>query len=363
MSESLGKPLGSGGIRPVVKFLAVREIIRGWTIAIIWAYFAILCSWLAAYLITGDRIAVVAALNMLAVYLFFPLPLVILVAVFLRNRGVWSGAVLAATAFIWFWGGLFLPRLARPSSDPRAPLPLSVMTYNVLGAHDFTSPIIDTIRGEDPDLVLLQELNPTLAGALKDELGAEYPYQVLNPQVGVSGMGVISKVPVRPSGESLPLEWVGQPQILDLDWMGRTVKLVHFHMVPTTSTDPQAISATTQLRGAEARAISDFAGQFDGPIITAGDANTTPLTGAHRIFTRELVDAWQEAGFGLGHTFPGSDIPGSWRPRLFGWPAPMWLARIDFLFHSADWEALSARLAKFDGVSDHRGVVAVLALK
>lgn len=347
----------------MVEFPVVREIIQGWTIAIIWAYFAILFSWLAAYLITGDRIAIVAAVNMLAVYLFFPLPLVILAAVFLRNRGVWLGSVLGAAAFLWFWGGLFLPRLARTSRVPRAHRMLSVMTYNVLGVHDFTIPTIDTIRSEDPDIVLLQELNPTLAGALKDEFGAEYPYQVLNPQVGVSGMGVISKVPVRPTGESLPLEWVGQPQILDLDWMGRTVKLVHFHLVPTTSTDPQAISETIQLRRAEAQVLSEFAGQFDGPVIAGGDANTTPLTGAHQIFTRQLVDAWQEAGFGLGHTFPGSDIPGSWRPRLFGWPAPMWLARIDFLFHSAHWEALSARVAKFDGVSDHRGVVAVLALK
>jgi vancomycin resistance protein VanJ len=347
----------------MVKFSAVREIIQSWTIAIIWAYFAILYGWLAAYLITGDGIAIVAAVNMLAVYLFYPLPLVILAAVFLRNRGVWAGAVFGATAFLWFWGGLFLPRLARHSSNVRPSHTLSVMTYNVLGVHNFTAPIIETIQSEDPDIVLLQELSPTLAGALKDELGAEYPYQVLNPRVGVSGMGVISKIPIQASGESLPLNWVGEPQILDLDWMGRRVKLVHFHLVPTTSTDPQDISATTELRRAEAQVLVAFARQFDGSVIAGGDANTTPLTGAHQIFTRELLDAWQEAGYGLGHTFPGSDIPGSWRPRLLGRPAPMWLARIDFLFHSPDWEALSARVAKFDGVSDHRGVVAVLALK
>jgi endonuclease/exonuclease/phosphatase (EEP) superfamily protein YafD len=40
----------------------------------------------------------------------------------------------------------------------------------------------------------------------------------------------------------------------------------------------------------------------------------------------------------------------------------MWLVRIDYIFHSPHWITLDARLAKFDGVSDHRGVVAVLAL-
>jgi endonuclease/exonuclease/phosphatase (EEP) superfamily protein YafD len=41
----------------------------------------------------------------------------------------------------------------------------------------------------------------------------------------------------------------------------------------------------------------------------------------------------------------------------------MWLVRIDYIFHSPHWKTLDARLAKFDGVSDHRGVVAVLALE
>lgn len=347
----------------MVKFPAVREIIKGWTTAIIWVYFTILYGWLVFYLVTGDRIAIVSAVNMLAVYLFYPLPLVIVAAIFLRNKGVWTGAVLAAAAFLWFWGGLFLPKLARNSDNPGPPQTLVVMTYNVLGVHDFTSPVIDTIRNENPDIVLLQELNPILADALKNELGGEYPYQVLDPEVGVSGMGVISKFPIQPSGENLPLEWVGEPQILDLDWMGQRVKLVHFHMVPTTSTHPQAISATNQLRRAQARALVAFAGRVDGPVIAGGDANATPLTGPHQIITRELVDAWQEAGFGLGHTFPGSDIPGSSRPYLFGRPVPMWLARIDYVFHSPEWESLTARMAKFDGVSDHRGVVAILALK
>jgi endonuclease/exonuclease/phosphatase (EEP) superfamily protein YafD len=347
----------------MVKFLPVREIIRGWTTAIIWVYFTILYGWLVVYLATGDRIAIVSAVNMLAVYLFYPLPLVIVAAIFRRNKAVWTGTVGAAAAFLWFWGGLFLPKLASNSPNPGAAQTLVVMTYNVLGVHDFTTPVIDTIQSENPDIVLLQELNPTLAEALRVDLGGEFPYQMLHPQLGVSGMGVISKFPIQPSGENLPLEWVGEPQILDLDWMGQRVKLVHFHMVPTTSTDPQAVSAINQLRQAQAQELVAFTRYINGPVIAAGDANATPLTEPYQIFTSQFIDAWQEAGFGLGHTFPGSDIPGSSRPYLFGGPVPMWLARIDYVFHSPDWETLTARVARFDGVSDHRGVVVILALK
>ncbi len=95
-------------------------------------------------------------------------------------------------------------------------------------------------------------------------------------------------------------------------------------------------------------------------MIAGGDANATSLNVPYRILVSRLVNSWKEAGFGLGHTFPGSNVPGSSRPNIWGVPVPMWLARIDYVFHSSDWQVVSARLARFDGASDHRGVIAVL---
>ena len=80
-----------------------------------------------------------------------------------------------------------------------------------------------------------------------------------------------------------------------------------------------------------------------------------PISEAYQIFTGELHDARREAGFGLGHTFPGSTVPGSDRPKIGGWYVPRWLARIDYIFFSDDWTAVVARTAQIDGVSDHRG--------
>ncbi len=338
------------------------RIIRSWLITVIWIYFLLLFGWLGAYLLTGDRFAFLSALNMLAVYLFYPLPLVIIAAIFLRRRELWAGVLFGVVLFARLWGGLFLPNFGQPENNPDPNPTIKVMTYNVLGYHTFTSPVIGTIRSERPDLVLLQELNPQLAAATQRELIAEYPYQILNPATGVSGMGVISKYPIQPSGESIPLKWVGEPQVLILDLNGKIIKVINFHMVPTTTFNAEGISRINMLRKAQAQALLNFVNSAD-PLIVAGDANATPLSEVHKLLIRDLADAWQEAGFGLEHTLPGSDISGSSRPHIAGRPVPMWLARIDYIFHSPDWNTLDARLAKFDGVSDHRGVVAVMSLE
>ena len=324
------------------------------------AYLVLLLVWLMAYLLTGDRFTFIALVNYLAVYLFFPLPLVLIVALLCKERNLWIGFSLGLIAFLWLWGGLFVPSLKRPS--PTEPS-LTVMTYNVLAWHQYNEAVLQTIRAEDPDIVLLQELNRGLARTLETELGEEYPYQVLEPVDNPTGIGVISKYPIHPTGEQLSLKWVGGPQVLKLLWNGETVKLVNFHMYPTTSLGPaNVVEASIRLREAEARLLADLA-HLSGPAIMGGDANSAPLSKSYRILTSELQDAWHPAGFGLGHTFPGSTIPGSDRPRLGSWYVPPWLVRIDYVFHSADWVTLSARLARFDGVSDHRGVVVVLKLK
>jgi endonuclease/exonuclease/phosphatase (EEP) superfamily protein YafD len=147
-----------------------------------------------------------------------------------------------------------------------------------------------------------------------------------------------------------------------MEWDGQTVILVNIHMVPTTQlAAATVVEPSIRLREAEAEVLVELARRAR-PVIIAGDANSAPLNESYKILARELRDSWREAGFGLGHTFPGSTIPGSDRPRLGRWYVPPWLARIDYVFHSPDWVTLGARLARVDSVSDHRAVVAVLKL-
>lgn len=333
-------------------------------IAFSWVYLALLACWLLAYLTTGDRFGYLGFINLLAVYLFLPLPVVLLTAIAGRRRGLWIGFGLGLLVFIWLWGFQFSPARWKPVGQAQAQGPsLTVMTYNVLAWHEQTEPILDTIRTEGADVVFIQELNHRLARALGRELADSYPYQILQPVDNPSGIGVISKYPLFPVDQQLPHRWIGGPQLLTMDWNGHTVWLVNFHMLPTTRlASSQAIAHQFRQREEQARLLAGYARQH-GPMILGGDANSGPLGEAYHIFTGELNDAWHQAGFGLGHTFPGSDIPGSSRPRIGDWAVPQWLSRIDYIFYSTHWEIISARLARVDGVSDHRGVVATLQLK
>jgi endonuclease/exonuclease/phosphatase (EEP) superfamily protein YafD len=337
----------------------MKSFAAGLLVVGVWIYFAFLFGWLAAYLLVGDRNRMVSLLNLLAVYWFLPLLLIILANLFLRRPAIWAAVLIGGAAFIWLWGGLFLPGLETAHAGPSDTGTLTVMTFNVLGRQSNTAPQIETLRQENADVVLIQELNHDLAGAIQRQLTDLYPYQALKPGFDVEGMGILSKYPLRSGGFELPLSWTGIPQVLVMDWHGQPVTLINFHMTPTTLRTASRVDLDNRRREAQADALVEAADRA-GSVIAAGDANATPLNASYHILGNRLKDSWKEAGFGLGHTFPGSDVPGSSRPDVWGVPVPMWLARIDYIFHTPDWQAVSTRVAHYDGASDHRGVIAVL---
>lgn len=322
-----------------------------------WIYLVILFTWLGFNIFTGDRFVIIALIGFLAIYLFFPLFLVLLAAIACKNRWLGVGFLVGVLAFYWLWGAQFIPHTPRNPGDQ--PI-LTVMTYNVLAWHNHIEPILDTIQAENPDIVFLQELNTDLARVLEQDLIQTYPYQVLVPVDNPTGIGVISKYPIRSTGEDLPDHWYGGPQILQLEWNDQLILIANFHMFSTSGVFPlDQAERSFRLREQQARLLVDLA-RRSGSVIMAGDANTSPSSEAYQTITSELTDAFRQAGFGLGHTFPGSDIPESDRPHIGDWYVPRWLSRIDYVFYSNDWAAITARTAKIDGVSDHRGVVAEL---
>jgi vancomycin resistance protein VanJ len=118
------------------------------------------------------------------------------------------------------------------------------------------------------------------------------------------------------------------------------------------------------MREDQCRLLAEFAGAHPGRLIFAGDLNATDQNAAHAIVTHNMIDAWREAGWGMGHTFPGKPTPdiGGSRPVILGIPVPQWLVRIDYIFHSNDLKTIDARLGPGDGGSDHRPIMATLVL-
>ena len=98
------------------------------------------------------------------------------------------------------------------------------------------------------------------------------------------------------------------------------------------------------------------------PLVLLGDLNATEQNIAYRIVAGPLGDAWLSGGWGMGHTFPGDTTSGSNRRRLGDVRIPMWLLRLDYIFYSEEWQVEDAWIGPWSGVSDHRPVVARLAL-
>src|SRR5690242_3697882 len=92
------------------KFSAVKSLLL-----LGWAYLALLFAWGAAQSLFGDARGWLFLLNVAAVYLFIPAPIVLLLGASLRR---WSIAAVALVACL-LWGMLF-GRLYLPRSIPQA---------------------------------------------------------------------------------------------------------------------------------------------------------------------------------------------------------------------------------------------------
>lgn len=320
-------------------------------------YLVGLLLWLALQATVGDGWWWLFFLNAGAIYLFLPLPALALFVAISRRREAWGyvgGVVL-------LWGVAFLPTyIPYPTFSTIGPT-LSAVSYNVLGFNDQPDAVIAALRQMDADVVGIQELNPHIAEALQQQLSDTYPYQVLDPQAGVTGMGVISRYPLFDTGQTLPGGWIGRPQVLRLDFDGSPVTILNFHAYPYTVAPPEFDSTAERLnwaaraREAQVQTARDFVAATPGPLIAMTDLNATDQNRAYRNLARSLQDGWAGAGWGPGHTFPGDTT-------LNGRSLPDWLARIDYVFHSDHWQATSARVGPLNGGSDHRPVLVTLQM-
>ena len=93
--------------------------------------------------------------------------------------------------------------------------------------------------------------------------------------------------------------------------------------------------------------------QGERPLIAGGDGNATAFTPEMRSIRQSLRDSWDEAGWGLGATFPGP-----W--RRVGLIGP--LMRIDYILHDGAFDTVAMRRIGEATGAGHYPVAARLAL-
>ncbi|HUN24469.1 MAG TPA: endonuclease/exonuclease/phosphatase family protein, partial [Anaerolineales bacterium] len=157
-------------------------------------YLLFLALWAALYWLSGDQLAWVAALNAFAPYLFLPAVFLPAVAVFTRKGWLW----LALLGVLVLWVALFGRLFTRQTVAPTTSASFRVLSFNVHGGNSNIEAVLSVIRQARPDVIAIQELNPTLAGSLQSALQADFPYHQLAPAQGTAGMGTFSRYPLTP---------------------------------------------------------------------------------------------------------------------------------------------------------------------
>jgi endonuclease/exonuclease/phosphatase (EEP) superfamily protein YafD len=229
-----------------------------------------------------------------------------------------------------------------------------VMTYNVWLSAAGQRATLDAIADGDADLVLLQEATPAWERALQARFAREYPYMRFHHGARPAGdLGVLSRRPIvddtllPPAGGPFPA------QRLVVDTASGAVQVLHVHLQPMLDGgDPvRGFFTTPPIRRREIEAF--WQAVAPGlPTLAAGDFNEEHTVGSALAY---LVDR------GLRRVDAGAlatwEFQGSWR----GNDVHLRL-HLDHLYVDAALHVVAATVLAA-GASDHRPVVATLALR
>ena len=323
-------------------------------------YFVFLFGWAGLHWVFGDRWWWLFLLTAFSEYFFFPLPVILVLVLILRRCDLIIGFITALILGGFLFGHLLVPPI---SSNHTPGHQMTVMTSNILGYNLEQEGVIDAIRAANADIVAIQELNPEVAQAIRHDLGKMYPYQELLSKPGVTGMGIISRFPTQVLEIEINGDWVGEPQVVAVEWEEEKVVVVNFHAIPPNPITPTNLEYTMAERERQLGVLIEFLESRVEPLIVLGDLNVAEQNIAYGMMESALQDAWVKGGWGLGHTFPGAASEGSSRPRIGRFLSPKWLLRLDYIFYSEQWEVEKAWIGLWDGESDHRPVVAKLIFK
>jgi endonuclease/exonuclease/phosphatase (EEP) superfamily protein YafD len=318
-------------------------------------YAVLIVGWAIAHRLVGDGFWLLALANALAVYLFVPLPLMALLALLARRRAAWAALLVVALLFVGLFDGELTPPLRMAHAGDGAPA-LTVMTYNVFYTTTDAAPIAASIAQAEPDVIAFQELSHLRAQALAQMIGEIYPHRTpIDPDQCYVQAAIWSRYPIL-KVEDVDPDVLCRMRSVVIDFNTQPVRVVNVHAWPYTGTDRESIEQGFRWREEQIDLVLDMVEGQPEPLVLLGDLNSAPMSELYQTLSTHYGDAFTEAGWGLGHTWPAEG--GHW----WSIPYPHRFVRIDYVFHSAEWRAEDAWVAEWDGISDHHAVVAKLRL-
>lgn len=341
----------------------------------------------AAY---SDRVSPATSVTMAYLGLGFPvfcfLNLLFLIYWLLIKR--WKYLLVSVVAFLICWGPLrrYFPMHLKTDKVPQENV-IKVLTYNVMNfankRHTPLSPnrIIKYIAESNADIVCIQEFMASnsqkeLNEKVINEALAMYPYRSIirlnKGKYRATGLAVYSKFPITKSREiNYNSEYNGS-SLHELEVKGKKLVLINNHLESFGLTQKDKSKYASVIKSMDTEVLEEIRGTFRqkmGPafvtraeqahlvaeeiakakadyLVVCGDFNDTPISYAHKVIQGDLIDSFEESGFGMGVTY---------NQNLF-------LFRIDNILHSPSIKAYNCTIDQVK-YSDHYPMWCYLELK
>ncbi len=279
-------------------------------------------------------------------------------AVHRRDGRALLATLLAVGVVLWPLMGFNVPRPRE--RDPRAVGTVRLLAYNIHGATLGIEEVAANVRRFRPDVVVFSEATGWgREEELRDELDGLFPGW---SSVRGGDIYIASRWPLqeRRAAPLLPINEAGSH--LEQRQKVRVAVAAPFGPFHVCGTHfrtaiygetllknrrgvPDYMAKTGGIRLKQAQDVLASLRPLEGPVVLAGDFNTPPAGLIYDRLTRRYRDAFAEAGWGWGYTYP----------------ARLPLLRIDYVFHSPHWRTRTAEVGSREG-SDHRPLFAELEL-
>ncbi len=248
---------------------------------------------------------------------------------------------------------------------------LRILTNNI-GENNKTS-LAPFLKSEQPDLVLLQEATSRGHAYLK-----AFPEYYMAER---SEFVLLSRWPIRNAG-LLPILIKGYGSVaawFEVEWQGQTLVVYNVHMASPrrdlyklrgtgllvalagswqetgrAEEFQQTYAAAWERRIGAAKKFAAHLAREKRPFVVAGDFNMPNHGALYHLFASQWPDAFEQAGWGYGLTFPGYTL----NPLTFFGP---WL-RIDYVFAGPGFRPVYCQTEP-GRRSQHRAVAARLAVE
>ncbi len=316
--------------------IALEQIAKNTLLAMLYAYVISVSGFVLLWLVVGEQWLLLGWLvNILHLLLLGTLPAALTLGLLRRWRMLLAALPALIVCLIVYLPG-FVPRTTAAAAASSTSL--RVLTFNL--ARSTQPDVVELVRQSGADVVLLQELLPDAAAQFA-ALSAQYPYMALHPDQrnGYAGLGILSRYPI--TADAYRLIGLGQQRVT-LDAGGMALAVFNMHTYP-----PMSLSLQAE-RNAQVAALLAWAAEERGAVLLGGDFNATPLTADYGLLAQRYTDAFAVVGGGFGFTYP------SWGQRAGAASAVPPLARIDYVFVSADLQVRTAQVGNLSGSSDHR---------